>query len=151
MVQNRVESLEEFKNILDKMPIACLDVVAMHDGKFLMVKRKDEPARGQWWMIGGRVFKGETFKETALRKLKEEANLTGEVKELHGPYETMFDEAPHGVTSGHHTVNTVALVEVEDISGMKTNEFHEDIKWFDTIDENWHWYVKQALRDCGVK
>jgi colanic acid biosynthesis protein WcaH len=37
-----------------------------------MYSRNDPPARGQWWLPGGRVLKGEMMRDAALRKAREE-------------------------------------------------------------------------------
>ena len=61
-----------YNTIITNMPIACVDVVIFHNNSVLMVKRKDEPAKGEWWIPGGRVVKGEMLKETAYRKAVED-------------------------------------------------------------------------------
>lgn len=139
---------ELYRQILDKMPIPCMDVAVRHKWKLLLVKRKNPPLKGVWFMPGGRIFKGENFVQAAERKLKEETNLNGKIIGFFGPYETMFDEANLGVTTGTHTINVVALVEVADISGIKIDGYHEGYKFVDKIEENWHPYLKQALKDC---
>ena len=61
-----------YEQILDNMPIACVDVAILHDGKVLLVKRLDEPAKGQYWLPGGRVLKGEMLRDAAIRKTRDE-------------------------------------------------------------------------------
>ena len=39
----------------------------MSDGKILLVERGDAPAKGLMWLPGGRVWKGELMRDTALR------------------------------------------------------------------------------------
>lgn len=43
----------------------------------LLVKRSDEPFKGEWALPGGFINKGETSKEVVLRKLEEETGLSG--------------------------------------------------------------------------
>ena len=61
-----------YRAFLERMPIACVDIAIVHRGAVLLVKREDAPAKGQWWVPGGRVHKGETMRETAGRKALEE-------------------------------------------------------------------------------
>lgn len=65
----------EYSKIISLIPIVCVDVAIVHDGKILLVKRRDEPAAGEWWLPGGRLYKGETLEACALRKAKEETGL----------------------------------------------------------------------------
>ena len=49
--------LELYKRIHKTMPIPCVDVVIRHKDRFLLCKRKNEPAKGLYWFVGGRVLK----------------------------------------------------------------------------------------------
>lgn len=57
----------------------------------LLVERATEPVKGVWWLPGGRLFKGETFFDGAIRKAKEETGLDN-VKPIQvlGFYNTFF-------------------------------------------------------------
>ena len=39
---------DEYKHILDIMPIPAVDLVVVHEGKVLLVKRTNEPEKGKW-------------------------------------------------------------------------------------------------------
>jgi ADP-ribose pyrophosphatase YjhB (NUDIX family) len=68
---------ELYRRILAVMPIVCVDLVVVDTaGRLLLLRRRDEPAKGRWWFPGGRVHLGETRVESAARKLKEECGLT---------------------------------------------------------------------------
>jgi len=62
---------EEYKYILKNMPILCVDLLIMHDGRCLLLKRDNEPAKGEYWFAGGRVRKLETIESAAKRIAKE--------------------------------------------------------------------------------
>ena len=62
---------EFYKEILKVIPIVCVDIVICNSkGLYLLVKRKNEPLKGWWWVVGGRVLHGETAKEAAARKIR---------------------------------------------------------------------------------
>jgi hypothetical protein len=43
----------------------------------LLVERASEPVKGVWWLPGGRLLKGETFFDAAIRKAKQETGIDG--------------------------------------------------------------------------
>ena len=91
-------SVVQYKQILEVLPILCVDVVIRNRrGEYLLVKREGEPLKGQWWVIGGRVLKGETLEQAAIRKAKSEVSVT--LQELHpiGYCEEVFPDAPFDV------------------------------------------------------
>jgi len=59
--------------------IICCGIV-INDGKFLMVKKGGEPSKGKWCLPGGKQEDNETLEETCIREMKEEVNLSVEIK-----------------------------------------------------------------------
>ena len=57
------------------------------DGKFLLVQEKQEKFYEKWSLPGGKVAKGSTFEETAIREAKEETgfdiDIIGEIDIFH--------------------------------------------------------------------
>ncbi|EBA11942.1 NUDIX hydrolase [Roseobacter sp. CCS2] len=51
--------------------------VVHHAGRFLLVKRKNEPNANTWGFPGGHVELGETALEAAVRELAEETGVVG--------------------------------------------------------------------------
>ena len=51
-------------------------IVHDEDGRLLLVRRANEPARGLWSVPGGRVEAGETAEQAVVRELREETRLT---------------------------------------------------------------------------
>ena len=91
-----------YRDFLRYMPIACVDIVVVHRGAVLLVRRGDAPARGEWWVAGGRVWKGETMRATAARA-RDEVGLTCCVGPIVHTAETIFPDGPGGVAV--HSLN----------------------------------------------
>lgn len=98
-----------YKKIIDLLPILCVDVIISYKGKFLLVKRKNEPAKGRWWLPGGRVSKGETIEKAVKRKIKEELGINVKILKTLGYYEKHFKENEFGLKSGIHVLSIVFL------------------------------------------
>ncbi len=102
---------DEYRNIMDKTVILCVDaIIVSEDGRYLLIKRKNEPLKDEWWIIGGRMHKGETAHQAVVRKVKEEVGLDVEVIEELGYYDEHFDKNPFDLDSGVHTISLVFLV-----------------------------------------
>lgn len=105
---------EQYKQILDVLPILCVDVVITNScGEYLLVKRRGEPLKGQWWVIGGRVLKGETVEQAAVRKVETEVGLTLRNFRAVGYYQEVFQNGPFEIQSGLHTVSVVFAGEAD--------------------------------------
>lgn len=66
---------ELYNQILTHMPIVCVDVCIIKNGKVFLAKRNNEPCKGEWYIPGGRVQKNEELIQTAKRKAKDETRL----------------------------------------------------------------------------
>lgn len=97
---------ETYKQIIEHVPIICVDVIVKDKkGNVLLVKRANKPLQGEWWVIGGRVKKGEQLKDAAKRKVFEEVGLKIQKLEPLGYYEEFYTESPFDVPI--HTMSFV--------------------------------------------
>lgn len=140
---------EEYRAILEKMPILCVDLLIMHKGKCLLLKRDNDPARGQYWFAGGRVRKMESIEKAALRLSREETNLDCEFKKIVSVEETIFNRTGN-MTSDVHTVNICCELSARSIESLKINNLHSDYIWVDRQDKNFHNAVNQPLALLGM-
>ena len=142
-----------YNRILSVIPVPCVDLVIVHKGKFLMGKRINEPAKGQWFFPGGRVFKEETLEQAAVRKAKEETGI--KIKKSNLNYlttaETIFRAKNFSGT--RHTINSVFLVKPDKLKESELLKFdrtqNSEFQWFSKIDKNWYPYVKNVLKLAG--
>jgi len=123
-----------------------------YDGKVLLIRRKIDPFKNEWWFPGGRVYKNEKLEKAAVRKAYEEASLKVSVDKKVGAYETMFETGPYNnLNNGVHTINVCFLVRPVDKGlRVKIDETSFDYKWIGKIEDNLNPYIKNALRDAGV-
>ena len=72
------------------------DALVIQSGHVLLIKRRSEPGKGLWALPGGFKHHTETFKQAALRELKEETKLKVPLPVLEGSItETFIADAPH--------------------------------------------------------
>lgn len=98
---------ELYSKIHEVMPIPCIDLVVMRENKILLVHRKEDPAKGQYWFPGGRIFRGESFQDAAKRLIKSEVGLDINKFETIGTGNLIFEEEPFGHGKGTHTVTFI--------------------------------------------
>lgn len=63
-------------------PVVGVGAIIIHEGKILLIKRKNEPAKGLWTVPGGAVEIGESLQDAVLRETKEETGLDATSPEL---------------------------------------------------------------------
>lgn len=104
---------EQYKRILEVMPILCVDVVIRNArGEYLLVKRANEPLKGLWWVIGGRVHKNETLEQAVIRKVRQETSLVVRKMQPIGYYEDMFEDNSIKLATPLHAVSVVFAIAV---------------------------------------
>lgn len=60
---------DEYARALDTFVIVCVDIAIVNpNGQMILGKRQQEP-HADWWIIGGRMWAGETFETTASRSV----------------------------------------------------------------------------------
>ncbi len=63
-------------------PIVSVGVVVRKGNRVLLVRRGQEPRKGEWSIPGGIVELGETIRETAQREVREECGIRIQVGEV---------------------------------------------------------------------
>lgn len=114
---------EQYKQIIEVLPILCVDVIITNTrGEYLLIKRANEPRKGQWWVIGGRLLKGETLEEAVVRKVWEETSLIVEAVHPIGYYEAVSQENPFGLAPRLHAVSVVFSTVVDDRQQIRLDD-----------------------------
>mgnify|MGYP001558704055 CR=1 FL=1 len=139
---------ELYQQIHKAIPVVCVDFVLKKDSSFLLAKRINKPAQGQWFLPGGRIMKNETFENAVLRKMKEEVGIEGAIVKILGVDETFFPDGPFDDST--HTINIVFLVSPKSPeSPITLDSQNEEYQWYTHIDDTWHPYVKKSLALAG--
>lgn len=97
---------------LSALVITCVDLLFCEGDRRLLGFRRRPPRVG-WWLVGGRMFPGESPHSTAIRKAREEAGLEILPNQLQwiGAYSTEFAERSQPpAEEGLHSVNLTFAV-----------------------------------------
>lgn len=138
-----------YHQIIECLPIACVDIAIIARGSVLLVKRNDPPAKGEWWLPGGRVFKGETMRQTAKRKALEEVGIECHVGPIVHTAETIFPDGPEGIPV--HSINSCFMLYPVGDFTVKLDSHHSGGMWISLIHDGLHPYVKQCLSGAGIE
>jgi colanic acid biosynthesis protein WcaH len=127
----------EYKKIIQKIPILCVDIILRYKDKVLLIKRADEPCRGIYWPIGGRVHKGESVDAAARRKILEEIGIKykGDLIPI-GFYEDNYTESAFEAQTEYSSFSLVFVGDLnnEQIkSKVRLDKTSEDFGYFDTL------------------
>ena len=129
-----------YDRITALMPVATVEAMILKDSSLLFLRRKNDPAGGEWWFPGGRIMKGETFEETLFREIKEETHLDFEVVKMVGVYSRVFPE--------RHDITVVFLCKCFSDKVILNNE-HSEYKFFNEVPSETNPYLLKAIEDSG--
>ncbi len=133
---------ELYKQILAVIPIVCIDIVIRNvKGQYLLVKRKNEPLKGDWWVVGGRVLQGETLSNACIRKILEEIGLTITELNFLGVYEDLFDKNAFEVPGPYHTISIVFEAHIKKDQIIQLDSQHSDWGWFDNLPDRFVYVI----------
>ena len=118
--------LDTYKIILDLMPIICVDAVVLSNKGVLFLKRRNEPAKNEWWFPGGRLQKNERLEVAVVRKIQEECNIKVNLEKFLGVSQTIFETGMYNIQT--HTVNFTFLLTTDD-TDIQIDKDHESYIW----------------------
>eukprot|EP00698_Gefionella_okellyi_P011591 TRINITY_DN3058_c0_g1_i2.p1 TRINITY_DN3058_c0_g1~~TRINITY_DN3058_c0_g1_i2.p1 ORF type:complete len:206 (-),score=21.56 TRINITY_DN3058_c0_g1_i2:167-784(-) len=118
---------ELYSTVMRTMPTVCVDVLLVHNDRLLMIKRSNYPAYGEWWFVGGRMFKGESFFDAAHRIALRETGLKIQPLKVLGVLSSSFERsAREGISTQTINVTVLALALQTD---AQADEHHEGARW----------------------
>jgi ADP-ribose pyrophosphatase YjhB (NUDIX family) len=120
------------------MPIASVEAVIVMDKSLLFLKRKNQPAMGQWWFAGGRIRKGESLEEALHREVKEELGLEISTYKLINAYSRVFPE--------RHDITIAYLCKCKE-GKVTLNSEHSEYELLKSIPVGLHPYLLETIQD----
>ena len=139
--------IEKYRELLDITPVCTVDVLFFNKDKTktLLFKRTNEPLKGVYFSIGGRLLKNEKIEDCAVRQAlrevglhinKNELTFGGTQEELH-PVSIFTDVSYHAVD--------IFYGYVLDNETITLDSQHNDHQWFSVSDETLHPFIKTKV------
>lgn len=129
-------SKNDFTHVLANTPLVSIDLIVQNgQGDVLLGERKNRPAQGYWFMLGGRILKNEilaaAFKRLTLGELGTQFSI--DAATLQGPYDHFYSDSVFCETPSSHYVAIANRLPVITLSALP-EEQHSGYRWF-SVDE----------------
>ncbi len=140
---------QTFLNVVANTPLVSVDFLLMRGNEVLLGLRNNRPAKGFWFVPGGRILKDETIAKALLRIAGNELGLAkllenGQLKvAFYGAYEHFYDDCFAGdhAVSTHYVVLAHQIQVPADFALPSTDTQHAAFKW---------WPIKEVLTSDAV-
>lgn len=137
---------EKYRIIARNVPIVSVDLLVHHNGGLVLGKRLNEPAKGEWFVPGGTVLKGETLVDAVHRVAKAELGSDVIIDDRLGTYEHFYDgAATEGVNSKQYLAT--AFIVTPRSTALEPDRQHDSLEVFDAPFPELHDYVERYIRD----
>lgn len=125
---------ETFSTVIESTPLVSIDLVVKNkQGEALLGERLNKPAKGDWFVPGGRILKNESlanaFKRLTLEELGQE--FTIDKAELLGPFDHFYNDNVFGDEFSTHYVAIAYVLTLDDnLNSLPMNVQHGAYQWF---------------------
>ena len=163
ILDNNWLSIGDFEQIVKNAPLFALDLVVLNDQNEVLVGRRiNAPAKGWWFVLGGRVFKNETLSEAFKRISRDElgVSLNFSQAQLLGLYEHFYEDSFFSKEISTHYINATHVIRCDSESlNLPVNQQHNNYRWVSvndlSFDDGVHKYSKVFLAEllawCNLK
>ena len=138
-MQKLVLDQDEYFQAVSLTQLVSIDILVIYDAKLLVGERINNPAKGSFFVPGGKVYKNEYLKE-ALGRISEHEigiRLTSNQITLNGIYDHLYENKFKDDSCGTHYVCIACLFALDDIEKVDVVETamlsqHHCVEWLDT-------------------
>jgi len=149
-------SIAKFSELIESAPLVSIDLIVKGMHGVLLGKRVNQPAKGSWFVPGGRILKNETIAQAIERIALKELNLKKKLSDFKfmGVFEHFYDNSfVSEATSTHYVVLAFELESEVSLMSLPASE-HNDYRLFSLNDMEKsplvHMYTKKYFNSEGV-
>ena len=150
-----------FKTVIENTPLVSIDICLVCDGMILLGKRNNEPLKGQWFTLGGRILKNESWQSCLSRIASSEMGMIlddlNKLK-LMGIWDHVYKNSVVSESVSTHYVNLPHYMHIRERPELKIDDQHSEVDWFCLEDiagnSEFHEYIRNYalwLIEEGVK
>ena len=141
-----------FKTVIKSTPLVSIDLIVRNsEGQILLGKRTNRPAKGNWFVPGGRVIKDESLEDAFSRLIEAELDLFKTTSSFKGVYQHFYDDNFSEELFTTHYVVLAYEIEFNGALASLPTEQHAVYKWFDekellvndTVHTHTKWYFQK--------
>lgn len=147
-------SRETYRLLMDKGPICTVDVLFFNQKKTetLLFRRVNEPVKGVYFSIGGRLLKNEKLIDGAVRQALKETGIKikKEVLVYGGVHEDIFKNSVFAGVS-YHAINIFYGYILNGKEKIQLDRLHDDYQWFSVNDREIHRFVRNRVTNLLEK
>lgn len=134
-----------WKQIVKYSPLVSVDLIVEYDDDIILGKRENKPARGEWFVPGGVVRKGETLEEAIQRVARAELGCEVSVCTQLGVYEHHYDSSEFQGVGKHYV--PIAFIVRPERNSFEPDTQHASLRAFSPPYSGFHKYVQDYLDD----
>ena len=138
-----------YRQCVDLLPIATVDVLIFNKEltNTVLFRRENDPLRGMYYSIGGRVRKNENILNSAIRICEYEAGIKINKGDLlfGGVTEEIFHDSSFLGVNAHNINIFYGIISPEKELVITCDDQHSGYKWFLVDDQNIHPYLAQKI------
>lgn len=126
-------NIDKFESIIECTPLVSVDfIVENNQGEILLGKRNNRPAKGFWFVPGGRILKDESLNMAFYRLIKEELNIENLFvePEFLGIYQHFYDDNVTEKKFSTHYVVLAYTIKLSNITPNLPKKQHSQYHWF---------------------
>jgi colanic acid biosynthesis protein WcaH len=136
----------EYQTIAKHVPVVSVDLLVHHAGGIVFGKRQNEPAKGEWFVPGGTVLKGETRCQAVHRVAREELGVDVTIEQKLGVYDHFYEAAASdGIDSKQYLATAYVVTPIS--KQFEPDDQHTELRTFDTPFPELHDYVQRYVND----
>ena len=126
---------EEYLNVIERTQIISTDMVIFNnEGQVLLGRRLNEPAKGTWFVPGGKVRKNETVKQAVRRISKQELGYALDAEREIGIFDHIYNNNFANDDFGTHYVVFAVAITLDQNLNLRTDDQHEELEWWNVED-----------------
>ncbi len=138
-----------YAQILDAVPICTVDILFLNKDKTktLLFKRTNEPLKGIYFSMGGRLLKNEKILDGAARQAWREAGVRIDKEKLifGGIQEEIHRTSAFAGASYHAIVLYYGYV-IDEKTPLRLDGQHNDVAWFPVRSKKVHPFIRTRLK-----